>query len=97
MNVQGLLWEYDLDGVEALSELPDAVVERVMTRGGWAEMGWLIRELGAEQLLSFLERRGARVLPPRDVAFWGLACSAPEAFVRDWINDARSRQEEWRG
>ena len=96
-DIEQLLWEYDLDGVDSWTELPDAVIERVMARGGWSEMQWLIREVGAERLRSYLKRRGARVLPPREVAFWGLACSVPDALVQEWVTDSRARWSEWRG
>lgn len=96
-DIEQLLWEYDLDGVDSWTELPDAVIERVMARGGWSEMQWLFREVGAERLRSYLERRGARVLPPREVAFWGLACSVPDALVQEWVIQSRTRQSEWRG
>ena len=96
-DIQRLLWEYDLDGIDSWTELPDVVVERVMSLGGWAEIQWLIREVGVERLRSYLERKGARVLPPREVAFWGLACSVPDALVQEWVTDSRARWSEWRG
>ncbi len=96
-NIERLLWEYDLDGLDLSSEPPDAICERVMARGGWAEMQWLIRVVGAERLRSYLERRGAQVLPPREVAFWGLVCSVPDRLVQEWVGVARERQKEWRG
>lgn len=96
-NISRLLWECDLDGIDSWTELPDAVVESVMARGGWSEMEWLIREVGAERLRSYLERRGARVLPPREVAFWSLACSVPDELVQEWVTDSRARRSEWCG
>lgn len=96
-NSERLLWEYDLDGVDLSGELPDAICERVMARGGWAEMQWLMRVAGTNRLRSYLEKRGVHVLPPREVAFWGFACSVPDELVREWVDVARGRQEEWRG
>ena len=63
-NIERLLWEYDLDGLDLSSELPDTICGRVMARGGWAEMQWLIRVVGTERLRSYLEKRGAHELPP---------------------------------
>lgn len=96
-GVRRLLWEYDLDRVDLPDELPDAVIERVMARGGWSEMQWLIHEIGLVRLRSVLDRRGARTLLPREIAFWGFACSAPDDLVQDWINEARNRQRQWQG
>lgn len=96
-DIERLLWEYDLNGIDLWTELPEAVLERVMVRGGWVEMKWLIREVGAERLRSYLEKRGARVLPPREVAFWGLACSVPDAVVQEWVIQSRARRSAWCG
>ena len=95
-DIERLLWEYDLDGVELSGELPDAICERVMARRGWTEMQWLMRVAGTHRLRSYLERGGAQVLAPREVAFWGFACSVPDELVREWVDVARCRQEEWR-
>lgn len=96
-EIQRLLWEYDLDGIALWTEVSEAVIERVMARGGWAEMQWLLGEVGADRLRSYLERRGARVLPPREVAFWGLACSVSDTLVQEWVTESRARRSEWRG
>jgi hypothetical protein len=96
-NIERILWEYNLDGLDLSSEMPDAICERVMARGSWAEMQWLMRVVGAKRLRSFLEKRGAHVLPPREVAFWSLVCSVPDRLVQEWVGAARARQEEWRG
>ena len=96
-DIQRLMWEYDIDDFDSWAELPVAVLDRVMARGGWAEMQWLIRDVGVERMRSYLDRRGARVLPPREVAFWGLACSVPDELVNEWLVRSRERQSEWRG
>ena len=96
-NIERLLSEYDLEGLDLSNELPDAICGRVMVHGGWAEMQWLIRVVGTERLRSYLEKRGFHELPPREVAFWGLACSVPDRLVQEWVGVARARQQEWRG
>jgi len=96
-NIERLLWEYDLDGLDLTSELTDTICGRVMAHGCWAEMQWLISVVGPENLRSYLEKRGAHELPPREVAFWGLACSVPDRLVQQWVGAARARQREWRG
>jgi len=96
-NIERLMWEYDIDGLDLSSELPDAICGRVMARGGWAEMQWLIRVVGAKRLRSYLEKRGAHVLPPREIAFWGFVCSVPDVLLQEWVGAARARQREWRG
>jgi hypothetical protein len=96
-NVLRLMWEYDQDILIQGSELPDAIIERVMARGGWSEMRWLLRTVDHERLRTFLTERGSRVLPPRELSFWALACEIPEATAADWRHQARLRESTWRG
>lgn len=96
-RVGQLLWEYDLNALPTGAELPDVVVERVMVRGGWEEMRWLLASCDRERLRRFLELRGSRVLEPRELAFWAFACAVPDERVETWIRDARERLKAWRG
>lgn len=92
-----LMWEYDLDALQSCSGIPDAVLERVMVRGGWEEMVWLKKEIGLERIRSFLEKRGSRVLPPRELRFWCLAGGIDDSTADRWVAEARYRMESWRG
>lgn len=65
-----LFWEVDPAEIE-LERHRDYVLERIMTRGDWAAMRWLIRTVPAETLGEFLSRKGQR-LPPRERAFWSV-------------------------
>ena len=96
-NVLRLMWEYDQDSLIQGSELPDAIIERVMARGGWAEMQWLLRTVDRERLRTFLTECGSRVLPARELSFWSLACEIPEEIATNWRQGARRREREWRG
>ena len=96
-GVERLLWEYDLDALREAPELPEVVLERVMARGGWEEMRWLLTTCSSERLRRFLEERGAGVLPPRELAFWSFACSVPEDRSTLWVREASQRQAAWRG
>lgn len=96
-NVRALLWEYDTDALASAEIVPDVVVERVMARGGWDEMRWLLTYQDRQHLCHYLERRGRRVLPPRELGFWALACGIPDSESIDWIRDARARESAWQG
>ena len=97
LNVLRLMWEYDEDSLIQGSEVPDAIVERVMALGGWSEMQWLLRTVDRERLRTFLTERGSRVLPARELSFWTLACEIPEETAAVWCQDARRREYLWRG
>ncbi len=62
-----------------------------MSRGTWEAMCWLRATYSREQLAAFVTGRGARVLSPRDVAYWALiadvdvSSSSPGAGRPRWM------------
>lgn len=94
-GVRELLCEYQVpDSVDG-AEWERAIIERVMLRGRWDDMRWLVSAFERARLRAFLAERGSRVLPPRELAFWALACAVPRETADSWTTQARAR--EWRG
>jgi hypothetical protein len=73
-SVERLFWDID-PGALDLARHADYVMERVMTRGPWDAMKWLRHTYSREELAGFLARK-ARLLAPRDVAYWSLVSGA---------------------
>ena len=96
-SVRNLLWEYDVEAVQHRRKLEQMVFERVMARGSWEDMCWLLRTYGRDRLRAFLEQKGWRKLPPRELRFWSWACGAPDEVIRTWVDRARERERAWRG
>jgi hypothetical protein len=95
-TIRNLLWEYSL-GEHPEERWQSTIIERVMQRGCWDDMVWLLREFDRERLRSFLQRRGRRVLAPRELRFWSRVCGVPESDQDVWLQEARSREKAWRG
>lgn len=91
------MWEYDVPSSPEGPAWQRAVIERVMARGSWADMQWLLTSFEREQLRGYLGGRGRRVLPPRELRFWGTMCDVPEQELDSWVREARERQRAWRG
>jgi hypothetical protein len=72
--VRRLLWDVDSDAVD-LERDARLVIERVMSRGSWEAMQWLLRRYPRDILAEFLLTRGVRTLSPRDIAYWALVCN----------------------
>jgi hypothetical protein len=70
-----LFWDVDPSLVDLVRDR-DYILERVMTRGDWVAMRWLIAHAEKAELADFLQRRGER-LTPRDRAFWSLIADVP--------------------
>jgi len=96
-GVRELMWEYDQAFLSASPDIPQAVIERVMAHGRWAEMQWLLSNVSRPRLKRFLVDRGSRVLPAREVSFWALACDVPESTAARWRRKAHQREKSWRG
>jgi hypothetical protein len=71
--VARLLWDVDAARLD-FDRDRGLVIERVMSRGTWEAMQWLRRRYSKVVLAEFVRSRGARVLAPRDLAYWSLVC-----------------------
>jgi hypothetical protein len=74
-----LFWDVDPSTID-LEQHRDYVLERVMTRGDWLAMLWLVDNFRNAELAEFLRRRGDR-LTPRDLAFWSVIAEVPVRAV----------------
>lgn len=90
------MWEYDQGALQGITELPDAVLERVMLRGGRREMRWLLHSVPVSRVRSYLAGRGRRVLPPRELRFWCWVARVEEPTATEWVRESRERERSWR-
>jgi hypothetical protein len=95
-TVKALLWEYSLDDAPFDERWFSTIMERVMQRGCWDDMRWLLGEFSPEQLRSYLERRGRRTLAPRELRFWSRICGVPDDQQDLWVRESRIRAQAWR-
>ncbi|MEE4272053.1 MAG: hypothetical protein V2I67_10275, partial [Thermoanaerobaculales bacterium] len=58
-------------------------------------MRWLLGAYHRSELREFLERRGRRVLAPRELRFWSWATGVPDPVASSWVHEARERAEKW--
>lgn len=70
-----LFWDVDPAAID-LARHRDYVVERIMMRGDWRAMRWLVAHVDKGDLAEVLARRG-HLLAPRDRAFWSLIAEVP--------------------
>ena len=70
-DVTRLFWEVDPASVD-LERHRDYVMERVMNRGTWEAMQWLRRTYSPAVIADFLDRKGVRLVAPRERAYWAL-------------------------
>ena len=73
--VERLFWEVDPRSID-LEKHRAYVMQRVMSRGTWEAMKWLLATYSAAAIRDYLESGGARTLPPKMLAFWALMSDA---------------------
>jgi hypothetical protein len=69
-SLEWLFWDVDPSTIE-LDRHADYVLERVMSRGDFEAMRWLVATYSKAVLAEFLSRKGQQ-LAPRERAFWSL-------------------------
>lgn len=84
-----LFWEVDSTTID-LERHRDYVLERVMQRGNWAAMRWVVSAFSVAQLADFLTRKGNR-LAPRERAFWSLIAG------QERVSEPGGGQPRWAG
>ena len=62
-----------------------------MERGSWESMIWLRKTFPNAELKTFLQKKGAKILPPRELNYWALVCGIPDETRKQWIKAARRR------
>ena len=97
VGVRALMWEYSVDEAPSGKGWEKAIIERVMERGCWNDMLWLLRVFDRSRLRGFLDKRGRRVLAPRELRFWARICDVPERDQDAWVREARERERAWLG
>ena len=83
-----LLWDMDAKSVN-ISQHKALILERVMSRGTFAAMQWLLKTIPKDDIIDFLNVRGQRLLSPRDLAYWSIVCGMtpiqrPGGSRRSW-------------
>ena len=96
-SVRGLLQDFDLPPEPSGAAWERVVIERVMGRGTWVDMRWLLASFGRERLAAFLAERGCRVLAPRELRFWATICHVPKDEADRWVASAIMGARAWRG
>jgi len=90
-----LFWEYDPRTMDIVKHA-SLIIGRIMERGSWASMVWLRETYSREQLVSFLEGRGRRMLPPRELNYWALISGIDPEKRKMWLKEAREKPDVWR-
>ncbi len=58
-------------------------------------MQWLQKTYTNQQLVDFLQTRGKRTLPARELNYWATICGIPDNIKITWLRQVRERTDSW--
>ena len=90
-----LFWEYDPGTIDRAKHA-GLIIGRIMERGSWASMVWLQKTYTRDQLVAFLENKGYRILPLRELNYWALMTGIPSEKREDWLKETGKSSQVWR-
>jgi len=93
-SLHRFFWEYD-PGKLDVDRHADLIMARLMERGSWQAMVWLRKTYPAAKIARFLEKKGWRVLAPREINYWALVCDLPENRKTELLHKSRQRDTIW--
>jgi len=82
-----LFWDCDPTALDAKHHAA-FIQGRIMQRGSWSAMRWLLRQYGAIVLADFLQTRGYKTLAPRELNYWALLCDMDPVIRRRMVQGA---------
>lgn len=85
-----LFWEYDFQKL-TWPESRHTVIGRVLSAGQWRHIQWLRRQVGDEELRTWIMERRGRMLTPRQLTYWQLVLDLPAKTVKAWLDSPERR------
>lgn len=93
-SLHTFFWEYDAATLD-IQKYATFVMERLMERGSWEAMQWLLTVFSRAQRYTYLQTRGRKILSPKALNYWAIMSDVPELERQQWVADARARDDIW--
>jgi hypothetical protein len=84
-HILDLLWEYDKKDITWPDDA-DLIIRKVLEKGGWESVKWLITTVGYAWLKNWLIRRQGAGLDPKRLRFWQHVLNLSQNTVTKWID-----------
>ena len=92
-DVAWLFPEYDLEAM-GIDHHRGVIIERILERGSWEQVRWLLATYGQVQVAEWVRRHGFRLLSKRSFALWRLVLGIEDYVAPAWAVEAR-KVEAW--
>jgi len=93
-SLYSFFWDCDPEHLDTIKH-SDFIMYRIMERGTYDAMCWLKKTYTDHQRYLFLERKGYRVLPFRELNYWLLISGADTNRRKELIEKARIHNNVW--
>lgn len=91
-STRWLFPEYNFEGMSAEEFFP-VIVERILNRGSWAEIRWLLERYGKERVAGWVQRHGYRRLDKRALHYWCWMLGVKEVRKPPWEMEGQTTNE----
>lgn len=78
ISLRACFQEYDFEQLDSVQH-SDLIIERTLAYGNRQEVRWLLSQYGRNQIVTWLQRLGARRLPWRRYNLWCVLLGLPPA------------------
>lgn len=90
-STRWLFPEYNFDLMTAEEFFP-VIVERILNRGSWAEIRWLLGRYERERIAEWVQRHGYRRLDKRALHYWCWMLGIREVRKPSWETETQATQ-----
>ncbi|KPA12794.1 hypothetical protein MHK_006965 [Candidatus Magnetomorum sp. HK-1] len=87
-------WDCDPEKIDVVAH-SSFIMHRIMERGTYAAMRWLQQTYTDDQRCSFLEQKGYRVLPLRELNYWLLMSGVKDKRREILLDKSRKQNNVW--
>jgi len=90
-STRWLFPEYNFDRMNAEEFFP-VIVERILNRGSWAEIRWLLDRYEKDRIAAWVQRHGYRRLDKRALHYWCWMLGIREVHKPPWETESQAIQ-----
>ena len=80
--------EYEFETM-TVDQHQGVVIERILERGSWSQIRWLLATYGELQVSNWVMEHGFRLLSKRSFALWRLVLNIEEYKAPAWVIEAK--------
>ena len=94
MEIKKYFWDYDF-GIIDCDKNDNVIMHRIMERGDFESMCWLMKKYSSKQLSNFIRSKGYKLLPLRELNYWAIMSNMKNHERKELMKKAKKRTGIW--